>query len=126
MHILIQAVWDLLPASLLSRKKMGFGVPLNRWLRISLKGFIADHLPGNTRKTELPSEALTRVFLARLGARTAPFALLSARPRRRGIISMEFAGQLIEEHRAERRDNSQWLRTPLMLDLRFLQLEASS
>ena len=29
----------------------------------------------NTRKTELPSAALTRVFLARLGARTAPFAL---------------------------------------------------
>ncbi len=33
-------------------------------------------LPSNTRKTELPSAALTRVFLARLGARTAPFALL--------------------------------------------------
>ena len=30
----------------------------------------------NTRKTELPSAAVTRVFLARLGARTAPFALL--------------------------------------------------
>jgi len=33
-------------------------------------------LPSNTRKTELPSAALTRLFLARLGARTAPFALL--------------------------------------------------
>ena len=34
-------------------------------------------LPSNTRKTELPSAVLTRVFLARLGARTAPFALWS-------------------------------------------------
>jgi len=33
------------------------------------------YLPSNTRKTELPSAALTRVFLARLGARTASFAL---------------------------------------------------
>ena len=30
----------------------------------------------NTRKTELPSAPVTRVFLARLVARTAPFALL--------------------------------------------------
>ena len=30
----------------------------------------------NTRKTELPSAPVTRVILARLGARTAPFALL--------------------------------------------------
>ena len=43
-HILIQAVRDLLPASLLSRKKMGFGVPLNQWFRTSLKEFLADHL----------------------------------------------------------------------------------
>ena len=32
----------------------------------------------NTRKTEVPSAALTRVLLASLGARTAPFALLFA------------------------------------------------
>ena len=45
---------------------------LIRWSRAS-RPFA---LPSNTRKTELPSAALTRVFLARLGARTAPFALL--------------------------------------------------
>ncbi len=32
----------------------------------------------NKRKTELPSAGITRVFLAYLGARTAPFALLAA------------------------------------------------
>ena len=52
--------------------------------------------------------------------------LLSARSRQRGITSPEFVGRLIEEHRTGRRDNSQWLWTLLMLELWFLQMEASS
>ena len=94
-YILIQAVKDYFPASLLSRKKMGFGVPLNHWFRTSLKDFLTDHL-------------------------------LSARSRQRGITSPEFVGRLIEEHRTGRRDNSQWLWTLLMLELWFLEMEASS
>lgn len=94
-YILIQAVRDYLPASLLSRKKMGFGVPLKHWFRTSLKDFLTDHL-------------------------------LSARSRQRGVTSPGFVAQLIEEHRTGRRDNSQWLWTLLMLELWFLQLEASS
>ena len=44
------------------------------WCRASA----AFALLSNTRKTELPSAALIRVFLASLVARTAPFALLAA------------------------------------------------
>jgi len=94
-YILIQAFRDLLPASLLTRKKMGFGVPLNHWFRTSLNDFLTDHL-------------------------------LSARSRQRGITSPEFVASLIDEHRSGRRDNNQWLWSLLMLELWFLQLEASS
>ncbi len=46
----------------------------------------------NTRKTELPSAAVTRVFLARLGARTAPFALfLLVLPLTAGIWPGQFS-----------------------------------
>jgi asparagine synthase (glutamine-hydrolysing) len=43
-YILVRAVGDRLPASLLSRKKMGFGVPLSLWFRGSLRAFLWDHL----------------------------------------------------------------------------------
>jgi len=45
---------------------------------VRLRPTLALFLPSNTRKTELPSVAATRGFLASLGARTAPFALLCA------------------------------------------------
>ncbi|MGH9662990.1 MAG: asparagine synthase-related protein, partial [Bryobacteraceae bacterium] len=43
-YIFVQAMRDRLPAELLSREKMGFGVPLARWFRTSLKEFLWDHL----------------------------------------------------------------------------------
>jgi asparagine synthase (glutamine-hydrolysing) len=42
--IFIQAMGDRLPASLLNRPKQGFGVPLAKWFRTSLRGFLRDHL----------------------------------------------------------------------------------
>lgn len=42
--ILVDALRDRLPKPLLERRKMGFGVPLAKWFRTSLKDFICDHL----------------------------------------------------------------------------------
>jgi asparagine synthase (glutamine-hydrolysing) len=41
---LIKALGDRLPAALLDRPKMGFGVPLGIWFRTSLRDFLLDHL----------------------------------------------------------------------------------
>jgi len=40
--VLRRAFRDLLPASILSRRKMGFGVPLTQWLRGSLRPLLED------------------------------------------------------------------------------------
>jgi asparagine synthase (glutamine-hydrolysing) len=42
--ILIDALGDRLPPSLLSRPKMGFGVPIGIWFRGPLRTFLRDHL----------------------------------------------------------------------------------
>jgi len=42
--IFIEAMKDRLPPELLSRPKQGFGVPLARWFRESLRDFLWDHL----------------------------------------------------------------------------------
>ncbi|MGE5645468.1 MAG: asparagine synthase (glutamine-hydrolyzing) [Acidobacteriota bacterium] len=41
---LISAMQDRLPPALLTRPKMGFGVPLSIWFRTSLRAFLWDHL----------------------------------------------------------------------------------
>jgi asparagine synthase (glutamine-hydrolysing) len=43
-QIFIEAIGDRLPPELLTRKKMGFGVPLSLWFRDSLREFLWDHL----------------------------------------------------------------------------------
>lgn len=43
-YILIKALGDRLPAALLERPKMGFGVPLGTWFRTSLRDFLLDYL----------------------------------------------------------------------------------
>jgi asparagine synthase (glutamine-hydrolysing) len=43
-HILKEAVRDLLPASILDRRKQGFGVPLGVWFRGELAGLFSDVL----------------------------------------------------------------------------------
>jgi asparagine synthase (glutamine-hydrolysing) len=42
--IVREALGDRLPPELLNRPKMGFGVPLAKWFRGSLRGFLRDHL----------------------------------------------------------------------------------
>ncbi|RPJ52909.1 MAG: asparagine synthase (glutamine-hydrolyzing), partial [Acidobacteria bacterium] len=43
-HILKESVADLLPASILDRRKQGFGVPVGHWFRGNLREFFADML----------------------------------------------------------------------------------
>ncbi len=43
-HILKLAIRDLLPQKILKRPKMGFGVPIDHWLRKELKDFAYDQL----------------------------------------------------------------------------------
>jgi len=42
--ILKKAFSDLLPPAILTRKKMGFGVPISRWIRKDLKNYVYDVL----------------------------------------------------------------------------------
>ena len=41
---MIETFADLLPASIQTRRKMGFGVPLDHWFRNSLRSLVADTL----------------------------------------------------------------------------------
>ncbi|HEV3484285.1 MAG TPA: asparagine synthase (glutamine-hydrolyzing), partial [Vicinamibacterales bacterium] len=50
-HVLKEAVRDLLPDSILNRKKQGFGVPIGVWFRGGLAGIFADVL-GSQRARE--------------------------------------------------------------------------
>jgi asparagine synthase (glutamine-hydrolysing) len=43
-HILEKAFGHLLPREVFHRRKMGFGVPIDRWLRTTLKDFTHDTL----------------------------------------------------------------------------------
>lgn len=47
-YILLRAIADRLPAPLLTRRKMGFGVPLRLWFRGPLRTFLWDHLTSAT------------------------------------------------------------------------------
>ena len=56
-----EAFKDLLPAEILSRPKMGFGIPLGAWFRGPLKDYWADHV--------LSREALGRGYFTENGLR---------------------------------------------------------
>lgn len=43
-YIFKQAMRDLLPVSILERKKQGFALPLKHWLKREWRGFLLDHL----------------------------------------------------------------------------------
>jgi len=47
-YILLTALGDRLPPSLLNRRKMGFGVPLSLWFRGALRSFLWDHLTSSS------------------------------------------------------------------------------
>ncbi|NOU32899.1 MAG: asparagine synthase (glutamine-hydrolyzing) [Polyangiaceae bacterium] len=46
--LLRRAYRDVLPAAIMDRRKMGFGIPLGAWFRTDLRGYIEDHFaPGS-------------------------------------------------------------------------------
>lgn len=55
--ILREAMKPILPAEILTRRKVGFRVPVSRWFRTTLKDYVYDHLLGN--------DSLTRSFYKR-------------------------------------------------------------
>jgi asparagine synthase (glutamine-hydrolysing) len=64
-RILIDAMADRLPPELLTRGKMGFGVPLARWFRGSLREMLWDHLTGpRLGSREIVSPGFVRQLLA--------------------------------------------------------------
>jgi asparagine synthase (glutamine-hydrolysing) len=64
-YIFIRALGDRLPAPLLSRAKMGFGVPLALWFRGALRPFLWDHLgSGSFLNRGIVSPAFVRQMLA--------------------------------------------------------------
>ncbi len=48
-RILKEACRDLLPSTILNRRKHGFGVPLDRWFRTDLRGYVQSMLGPNAR-----------------------------------------------------------------------------
>lgn len=70
-HILKEAMRPYLPTEILTRRKMGFGVPLDGWFRNELRGFAREVLTdARTRQRGLVRpEAVDRLFAAHLEGR---------------------------------------------------------
>ncbi|MCW2992075.1 MAG: asnB, partial [Solirubrobacterales bacterium] len=68
-RVLKAAVADLLPAELLNRRKRGFGVPVDRWLRTDLKAYIEDMLgsPSARVRAHLDGDAVDRLLAEHAG-----------------------------------------------------------
>ena len=49
--LLREAARDLLPRQILERKKIGFRVPIDQWLRGPMRSFLLDHLAGSRART---------------------------------------------------------------------------
>ncbi|MFV0444114.1 MAG: asparagine synthase (glutamine-hydrolyzing) [Planctomycetaceae bacterium] len=62
--ILVEAFRDLLPQSIQTRRKMGFGVPIDHWFRKELQGLLRDTLQSTTARERgiLDSAAVDRLI----------------------------------------------------------------
>ena len=64
-RVLKEAMHDVLPSDLLHRRKRGFGVPLDRWLRTDLRTYAEGMLSGrSTRVGELVDGSAVRSIVA--------------------------------------------------------------
>ncbi|MGH7393971.1 MAG: asparagine synthase-related protein, partial [Candidatus Rokuibacteriota bacterium] len=63
-YILKRTLEPLLPRDILTRRKMGFGVPLGAWFRGELKGFVHDVLTDSraARRGLLQPRAITALL----------------------------------------------------------------
>lgn len=70
-HLLRRVLYDLVPKALIERPKMGFGVPLDRWLRNELRPLVDEHLsPGRiAREGFLRPEGVSRLVAEHMGGR---------------------------------------------------------
>ena len=61
---------ELLPASIVHRKKRGFAVPMDQWFRQELRGQLADHLfDGRLSKLGLAARAVERMYEEHMAGR---------------------------------------------------------
>jgi asparagine synthase (glutamine-hydrolysing) len=62
-YILKKAIKDLVPAENVHRRKMGFGLPIGRWFREELKGFVKDALlsESSLKRRYFKSEIVKRI-----------------------------------------------------------------
>ncbi len=69
--ILREAGRRLLPERILTRPKVGFRVPVNRWFRGEMRDYLLDHLQGESSKTRdyFNRQALDRVLAEHLDGR---------------------------------------------------------
>jgi asparagine synthase (glutamine-hydrolysing) len=69
--LLREAARGLLPRQILERKKIGFRVPIDQWLRGPMRAFLLDHLASNQARTAryYRPAALQRVLDEHLGGR---------------------------------------------------------
>jgi asparagine synthase (glutamine-hydrolysing) len=64
-YLLKRAFADVLPPSILGRRKQGFGVPLDRWFRTDLRTFAREKLGPDARvRTRLSSSAVDEMLLS--------------------------------------------------------------
>ncbi len=61
--ILKSAFADLLPKELVSRRKMGFGVPLGAWFRGELREYLRDHLSPSAKMYDLIDRSFVEAML---------------------------------------------------------------
>jgi asparagine synthase (glutamine-hydrolysing) len=62
-QVLREAFSDILPASVLGRGKMGFGIPLGTWFRDELRDFLLAHLQPGAQIFEYLDPARAQVYL---------------------------------------------------------------
>ncbi|MBI5420543.1 MAG: asparagine synthase (glutamine-hydrolyzing) [Deltaproteobacteria bacterium] len=70
-HLLRQVLYRLVPRKLLERPKMGFGIPVNRWLRHELRPLLDEYLSRDriAREGYLRPEGVSRVVGEHLSGR---------------------------------------------------------
>ncbi len=70
-HLLRKVLYGLVPRELLDRPKMGFGIPVNRWLRNELKPLLSEYLGEERIRKEgfLLPRGVSRVVTEHLSGR---------------------------------------------------------
>lgn len=61
--LLTDALDDLLPSSIIDRKKMGFTLPWEHWMRTQLKGFCEEALASLKKREEFDAAEIDRLWL---------------------------------------------------------------